>query len=603
MHHVARLGGSRRLSAAGAQAAALFALSGLLAFVLGALSGSLDFHVAWVIGLSDLGVGGLILLLPWRRWRASATLWLAIPALSLIGISSAAGLLPIRSTGLFFALPFAWVGVNHPPLTGIKLLPATAIAYAVPLIVAHAQPAVDARAVVVVVVVCGLVSETISRGNDRLHRYERQLSASHDELRLLADNATDLITLVGEDGVISYVSPSVRSVLGWREDQLIGQPASRFCHPDDVSIDVATRSSEPGEKVLSTRRLLRADGTYVWIESTALVVVTADGGREVRSSARDISERLRAERAVARSEAEYRAAFDSAPVPMGHLGADGRYTKVNQALCQLTHYDESELIGMPAMMLVHPDDREEAMRAIRLGGAGELQAVRAERRVITRDGEVVWVDVSGISFAAETGAVDHLLVHYLDISATKKLEAQLRHQADHDPMTDTLNRRGFGFELRNHLARIEREGPAGALLLLDIDHFKRINDTLGHASGDRVIEATADVLRRRLQGSDLLARLGGDEFAVLLPSVTPDQAGSVARSLVEAVRENVVLLPHGHPVSLTTSIGVAPLTVGLIAAEALGQADLALYAAKKAGRDQHAVFHPSPSDGRADRSS
>ena len=593
MHLAATLGGSRRLPGAALQASALFAVSGFLACLLGAVGAPAHLRLGLLIGIGDLAVAAVIAVLPWRRWRTSATVWLSIPALALIGLSSAAGLLPIRTIGLFFALAFAWVGVNHPPLTGIKLLPATAIAYAAPLMIVHAKPPVDAGAVVLVVVVCALVSETISRGNDRIHHYERQLRASVDELRLLADNATDLITLVGPDGVVRYVSPSVQSVLGWRVDQLVGQPAARFCHPDDVSVEVATSRAKPGEQVVSTRRLLKADGSYVRVESTAQVVVNADGGREVRSSARDISERLRAESALARSEAEYRAAFDNAPVPMGHIGSDGRYTKVNRALCRLTRYPESELIGLPAMMLVHPDDREDALRSIQSGAAGQLPTLRAERRLITSDGRVLWVDVSGISIAGETGGVDHLLVHYLDISDTKKTEAQLRHEAEHDPMTDMLNRRGFSLELRNHLARIEREGPAGALLLLDIDHFKRVNDTLGHASGDCVIEGTADVLRRRLQGSDVVARLGGDEFAVLLPSATPDQADSVAQALVQAVRENVVLLPDGQPVSLTSSIGVAPFTTGLLAAEALGRADLALYAAKNAGRDQHALFDPS----------
>jgi diguanylate cyclase (GGDEF)-like protein len=168
----------------------------------------------------------------------------------------------------------------------------------------------------------------------------------------------------------------------------------------------------------------------------------------------------------------------------------------------------------------------------------------------------------------------------------------LQREASSDPLTGLKNRRRFEEDLRLAMARARRESTTGAVLMLDLDHFKQVNDTAGHPAGDRLIEEIAEVLRRRTRESDVLARLGGDEFAVVLPRATPAEARTVADSIATAIREHQ---PAGNGVEpITASLGVAmfgndPRTS---IESVVSEADTAMYAAKDGGRDDVRVFHP-----------
>ncbi len=175
------------------------------------------------------------------------------------------------------------------------------------------------------------------------------------------------------------------------------------------------------------------------------------------------------------------------------------------------------------------------------------------------------------------------------LAALRETTTRLRHLADHDGLTGLLNRRRFEQELARHLAHGRRYGPAGAALVLDLDRFKPVNDTWGHAAGDRLLARVACVLRERLRATDVVARLGGDEFAVLLPCADRAGAEAVARSLVETVRAEA-LAAGADPV--TVSAGVVLLSDGapFDVEGALAAADLAMYDAKTAGGDGYALY-------------
>jgi diguanylate cyclase (GGDEF)-like protein len=174
----------------------------------------------------------------------------------------------------------------------------------------------------------------------------------------------------------------------------------------------------------------------------------------------------------------------------------------------------------------------------------------------------------------------------------KRLEAHLVHLAEHDPLTDLLGRRGFHAELRRQLAEANRYGVRGSLLFLDLDDFKRVNDTLGHAAGDQVLNSMSALLRARLRDTDLLARLGGDEFAILLPHSNDGQARALAGQLLEAIRSQTIVI-NGRPVPVSASIGIAlfPDHGGGVE-ELLGGADAAMYRAKVAGGNRFFVCSP-----------
>ena len=215
-----------------------------------------------------------------------------------------------------------------------------------------------------------------------------------------------------------------------------------------------------------------------------------------------------------------------------------------------------------------------------------------EQRFVDVVGQVVWVAVHATLVRAADGTPQHFLGQIQDVSERVRYEAQLQHMADHDPLTGLLNRRSFERELNQHIAQVQRYGPEGAALVLDIDRFKHINDTLGHNVGDELIVKVAQTLRTRLRDSDVLARLGGDEFAVLMPRGGAGEAEKVAQAILAAVRAQSVLTAAGRRRPITASIGIALFgdAERLSAEDLLVNADLAMYDAKEAGRDRAATY-------------
>ncbi len=287
-----------------------------------------------------------------------------------------------------------------------------------------------------------------------------------------------------------------------------------------------------------------------------------------------------------------RAAFEAAPIGMALSDLDGRFIQVNDALCAITGYTREELAEMAFADLSHPADVGRDAEMMHSLLSGEQSAYWMEKRYVDVVGQVVWVAVHATLVRAVDGSPQHFLGQIQDVSERVRYEAQLQHMADHDPLTGLLNRRSFERELDKHIARVERYGPEGAALVLDIDRFKHINDTLGHNIGDELIVKVAQTLRARLRDSDVLARLGGDEFAVLLPRGGADEASHVAEAILAAVRAQSVLTAAGRRRPITASIGVALFgqTERVTAEEVLVNADLAMYDAKEAGRDRFGIY-------------
>jgi diguanylate cyclase (GGDEF)-like protein len=189
------------------------------------------------------------------------------------------------------------------------------------------------------------------------------------------------------------------------------------------------------------------------------------------------------------------------------------------------------------------------------------------------------------------GRPAYAVIQVVDITERKRFEGQLQYLADHDALTGLYNRRRFEEELDRVLAAAERYGRAGALLVLDLDGFKYVNDTLGHPVGDELIARLAGTLRDELRESDVIARLGGDEFGVILPEATEAEAAAVADKLLRAVQRDGTVADASRRARVTASIGVAPFDGGdgLSAEELLVEADIAMYDAKEGGRNRAAA--------------
>jgi diguanylate cyclase (GGDEF)-like protein/PAS domain S-box-containing protein len=315
------------------------------------------------------------------------------------------------------------------------------------------------------------------------------------------------------------------------------------------------------------------------------------------------AERELAESARATAEERFRTAFSESPIGIALISPQGRHLQVNRALCRISGYEERQLLDMPAASITHPDDRRADELAVAFMLSGQLRVYDVEKRLRKADGEIAWAAVHTTLVRDEHDDPAYFLTQVEDITARHQYERRLQHMADHDPLTGLLNRRAYERALAEHL-ETRTEGRDGAVIVLDLDDFKHVNDTLGHGAGDDLIVRVAQALVARLRSDDVIARLGGDEFAILLRGGGRSQVEHVARLLLETVREQRAARGHGsRERPMTASIGIAPLDgrKAITAEEALTAADLAMYDAKESGRDRYETYggqsEPSDVDG------
>jgi diguanylate cyclase (GGDEF)-like protein/PAS domain S-box-containing protein len=266
------------------------------------------------------------------------------------------------------------------------------------------------------------------------------------------------------------------------------------------------------------------------------------------------------------------------------VDADGRLVSWNRACEELLGYTAAELDSPNALLdLIPADERHLAVNRMHALRAGR-SPVRAEFNWRTRGGDLRLIDWSATALAGPDGEVTYMVGTGIDVTDARQAEVErtaaevrLRHMADHDALTGLFNRRRFEEELDRHIALGRRYGMNGALLLLDLDDFKRVNDEFGHRAGDRVLTGIAVVLNHRLRESDIVARYGGDEFAVLMPVGGVPEATELAELLAAAIHAEVPT-PAGP---LTASVGIALFRDLSTADEMLSRADDAMYAQKR----------------------
>jgi len=279
-------------------------------------------------------------------------------------------------------------------------------------------------------------------------------------------------------------------------------------------------------------------------------------------------------------------AFDKSPIGLGLFDPEGEYIRANPALCRLLDRPLDGLLGRRDQEFTHPDDRQSDVDAAWRILDGEIDVWQTEKRFVRPDGTIVWSIASMTFLRDEHRHPVAWLGQFQDITERRSLEERLRRLADEDALTSIPNRRSFEGSVELALELSARHAIAGALLMIDLDGFKAINDTHGHALGDRVLSAVATALRQRLRATDLIARVGGDEFAVLLRATSGDAAREVADALAGVVRKTR-LVPNIPEIALSASFGVAdfgalPLPT---VKELFAAADAAMYVAKRAARD------------------
>jgi diguanylate cyclase (GGDEF)-like protein/PAS domain S-box-containing protein len=308
---------------------------------------------------------------------------------------------------------------------------------------------------------------------------------------------------------------------------------------------------------------------------------------------RAIEAELRAVDAPANSEQRFRLAFEQNMAGTILLDLEDKVLEVNDAFCQMVGRNRNEIVGKRSELFTHPEDRSISEEAHRRLTSGELDQVSYTRRYLRKNGQVIVAEVSKSAVRDATGSTLCFVTSVRDITKERALNAQLSHQALHDSLTGLPNRVLFENRLSQAHARTARRGGWNAVMLLDLDDFKEVNDTHGHLVGDQLLVALARRFEEVTRSSDTLCRFGGDEFIYLAEELaSPAQAEEVAERLLGVLAKPFSLA--GTQVQQHASIGTVVLEgTGKAWTELIGDADAALYEAKRQGKGRHVVFTPT----------
>ncbi len=431
-------------------------------------------------------------------------------------------------------------------------------------------------------VICLVAVPVMLALGDR-QRLSGKVAESERLYRLLAEYASDLVVRMASDGARRYVSPSVKELLGWTPEQFAAQGVEAI-HPDDRERVAAVigHLRRTGESKLVRYRVRNRAGGYHWFEGLGKLAPSPDRAGEIELvySARDITARVLTERALANSEGRLRAITDAMPAIIAHVDAEQRYTFVNAFAGEVNGVEAASIIGHTVMEVRGPDVYAVLKPHIELALRGTTTTFEYDVKL---DGQTRYFQANYLPARTGDGTPNGFYALNTEITRIKLAEQQLHFLAHHDALTGIPNRLTFQESVQLAVQRSAITHEPLLLMMIDVDHFKQINDTYGHAAGDTVLSEVATRLSATVRKTDLLARLGGDEFVILCPNIEDiDTARNLAQKITDAMQRPASL---GHTeINVTLSIGVA-LCRDTTSADALEKrADEALYQAKEAGR-------------------
>jgi diguanylate cyclase (GGDEF)-like protein/PAS domain S-box-containing protein len=430
--------------------------------------------------------------------------------------------------------------------------------------------------------------------------YEAALQASEERLRVVTDNLPAFVGYIDNEERYRLTNAIYENWLGVPRERITGRTVrevwgearyrlfkpniERALRGERVSHDYAARLEGKDVRVLATYvpdrdAQGRVRGFFVLASDVTELAAARDGLRHAHDELRAAHDRLEA-------------ALEGSSVALWDTDLRTGRVYLGEAWAGMLGGPRRETVATAEelMALVHPDDIEAVRRASIDALKGERPAYAVEHRVKAQNGEWRWILSRGRVTERDpaSGRALRLIGTNLDITERRRVEEAVQSTAHSDALTGLANRRGLGDRLRLALARNRRSGLESALLFLDIDRFKDVNDTLGHGAGDALLVEFAARLRASVRASDTVARFGGDEFVVLLEDVRDrHNAVRIAEKMLEEARRPLKL--ERGELAITTSIGVAYSDATASEEELLRRADAALYQAKAAGRDRYRV--------------
>ncbi len=424
------------------------------------------------------------------------------------------------------------------------------------------------------------------------HRYEAMQRSERRYRLLFDDSPLAMIAVARADSSVLAWNQAAASLLEHSSDEVLNRPLSELnlCGYEDCGISALVTASEPRHDASHVAELMLYTGTGRPIDVQLMLQTREiDGQDAVLIHVLDVTAQRASERAERESIARFRAFFEYAGVAIHVLSFEGIILEVNPASKELLGYEPAELVGRRATTLSPDEDVEAGAAVARELRSGVRESATVERRFFHKDGHLVWGQLT-VSLIQDDGA-PRMVGMIQDISERKRMEGQLVKQAFHDELTGLANRVLFRDRLHHALERRSRQEQLIAVILLDLDGFKRVNDSLGHAVGDELLKIVGRRIASTVRSGETVARLGGDEFAVVVEA-TPggDHPEALAERLLHLLRRPIEI--SGREVVVGVSIGIATATADDDAESVLRNADTAMYAAKASGKACVRVFDP-----------
>lgn len=446
----------------------------------------------------------------------------------------------------------------------------------------------------------GRVEQWIGTSTDitDIMKARQDLANSEARYRILFEQAAVGIVQLSLDGRILRANPKLCAMLGYDSDALVGRSFRDITHPADLALDEeALRLLLDGEIASYARekRYVRQDGAPLWVRVESSIAREGLLCEPYRISVVvDISERRLAEEALFQEKERAEVTLHCIGDAVIATDTNAAVTYLNPVAERLTGWSLEEAKGQPLPLVFRIIDEEN-----RKPVADPVQRCLRESRVtglpehtvlVSRFGEEHAIDDSAAPIHDRSGGVLGAVLVFHDVSETRQLSRQLQHDAAHDALTGLVNRREFERRLERAVASAKRHGLEHALCYFDLDQFKLVNDTAGHAAGDALLKQVKSLLAGKFRDRDTLARLGGDEFALLLDNCRLDEACRIAGIIVATFRS--WRFPwKNRTFHVGASAGVAAIDRGCeSAAQALSQADVACYTAKETGRNRVHVY-------------
>lgn len=432
-------------------------------------------------------------------------------------------------------------------------------------------------------------SDEIGYMTQMLGRLFQRLGDQESHMRAVVDTAAEGIIVVDGHGRIDTFNAAAEQLFGYSAQDIRGRPLAALL--PTLSTDAGVPRVVEGEQDVEGMHR----GGHPIPMSVRVSRMVVSGLPMYTCLVADISERKAAEGELTEAEARYRDLVETAHDLVWSMDPECRWTYLNRAAWTIYGYSPEEMVGRAVREFQVPDREHQdatAFRDILLG----REWVHYETVHLDRNGKPHYLSFNAKPLLDESGAVVRITGTARDITEQKAFERQLTYQAEHDSLTGLFNRHFFQQELERLVARVARSGATCAVFYVDLDQFKYINDTLGHAAGDRLLVEISALIASHVRDGDVFARFGGDEFTLLLDNI--DRANALrAAENIRSLLEQYKFLEGGNSFNVTCSVGIALVSESAQSAdEVLSHADIACNIAKAQGRNRVNLYDPADRD-------